>query len=302
MPKFPTFDVIIIGGSYAGLSAAMCLGRALRKVLIIDSGEPCNRFASHSQNFITHDSQSPSDILSIAKQQVLQYPTISFVQGKAVSAHKIDGLFEIGIEIGTHYQCKKVLFATGVTDLMPDISGFSECWGKSILHCAYCHGYEAKGKRTGLIGNGDLAYELGKMVNHWTRDLNIFTDGKSVFSADECAKFKAHQIVVCEKQIDSIAHTDGQLTQLIFKDGSKHELDVIYAHPHTQQHCDLYAKLGCKANAHNCIETDVFQKTNIYGVYAAGDCSSVGRSISVAVASGTVAAMFLNKEMIEEDF
>lgn len=296
------FDAIIIGGSFAGLSAAMCLGRALRKVLVIDSGNPCNRFASHTQNLITHDGESPKSISEKAKTQAMAYPSVQFIEAIASSAQKVDGFFEIGTQDGRVFHAKKLIFATGVTDLMPEIPGFPECWGISILHCAYCHGYEAKGKKTGIIANGDLAFELSKMVRHWTDDLTIFTNGKAVFSTAELEKLRQHDIIVCDKEIQSIAHEKGQVSHIVFKDGSKENIAALYAHPHTQQQCDLFAKLGCKINEHNCIETDVFQKTNTYGIYAAGDCSSVGRAVSVAIASGTVAAMFLNKEMIDEDF
>lgn len=296
------FDAIIIGGSFAGLSAAMCLGRALRKVLVIDSGNPCNRFASHTQNLITHDGESPKAISDKAKAQAIAYPTVQFIETIATSAQKTDGFFEIGTQNGAHFQAKKLLFASGVTDIMPEIPGFSECWGVSILHCAYCHGYEVKGRKTGIIGNGELVFELSKMISHWTDDLTVFTNGKSVFSVAETEKLKSHEIVICDKEIQSIAHENGQVAQVVFQDGSKERIGVLYAHPHTEQQCDLFAKLGCKINEHNCIETDAFQKTNIYGIYAAGDCSSVGRAVSVAIASGTVAAMFLNREMIEEDF
>lgn len=302
MDQATPFEVIIIGGSYAGLSAAMTLGRALRKVLIIDSGNPCNSQTPHSHNFLTNDGEKPQDLAARAKAQVLQYRTIQFLQGKAVKAQKTDGFFEIKTENGQVFKAEKLLFATGLTDIMPEIPGFATCWGISILHCPYCHGYEVKGKKTGIFGNGEIAFEKAKMVSHWTGDLTIFTNGKAVFSEAELEKFKSNRIEINEQEIKRIEQSNGQITNVIFKNGSKHHLEVLYAHLHTQQQCELFAPLGCKTNAHGCIETDVFQKTNIPGIYAAGDCSSVGRAVSVAVSAGTVAGMFLNKEMIDAVF
>ena len=147
----PGFDAIIIGGSYAGLSAAMTLGRAMRQVLIIDSNKACNRFAPHSHNFITQDGQTPAAIAEAARIQVLAYPTIQVVQGLSVAARGEDGGFEIEVETGAVYQAKKLLFATGLHDLLPEIEGLKECWGKSVIHCPYCHGYEVKGVPTGIL-------------------------------------------------------------------------------------------------------------------------------------------------------
>jgi len=150
-------DVIIIGGSYAGLSAAMTLGRSMRKVLIIDSGKPCNRQTPYSHNFITHDGETPAAIAQKAREQVLKYPTVQLVNDTALRASKNENGFEIITASEAAYNTTKIIFATGVLDIMPDIKGFAECWGISILHCPYCHGYEVKDKPLGIIANGDVA-------------------------------------------------------------------------------------------------------------------------------------------------
>src|SRR5690606_24019090 len=134
------YDVIIIGGSYAGLSAAMALGRSRRTVLIIDEGRPCNRQTPHAHNLITHDGDAPADIARRAKEQVLAYPTVRFIRDKALSAAGADGAFDVGTASDHAYRAKKLLLATGVRDLTPPIPGFAECWGISVLHCPYCHG------------------------------------------------------------------------------------------------------------------------------------------------------------------
>ncbi|MGE4512522.1 MAG: NAD(P)/FAD-dependent oxidoreductase, partial [Chryseobacterium sp.] len=138
------FDVIIIGGSYAGLSAGMALGRSLRNVLIIDSEKPCNRQTPHSHNFITQDGKRPKEISDLAKEQVAKYETVSFFNGTVIKTSKNDNGFEVETSYGEKFTAKKIILATGLKDIMPDIEGFSECWGISVIHCPYCHGYEVK--------------------------------------------------------------------------------------------------------------------------------------------------------------
>ena len=137
------FDVIIIGGSYAGLSAAMALGRSLRNVLIIDSELPCNIQTPHSHNFITQDGKIPQEIISLARHQVEKYATIKYHKGLAINGLKMENGFVITTSTNDTFTSKKLIFATGVKDIMPDIDGFAACWGISVIHCPYCHGYDS---------------------------------------------------------------------------------------------------------------------------------------------------------------
>ncbi|RYY17064.1 MAG: NAD(P)/FAD-dependent oxidoreductase, partial [Chitinophagaceae bacterium] len=188
------FDVIIVGGSYAGLSSAMALGRALRSVLIIDSSLPCNRQTPHSHNFITQDGETPGIISAKAKSQVLKYDTIKFHDGVAVSGTKTGNGFEIITETGESFKTKKLIFATGVKDLLPGIKGFSECWGISVIHCPYCHGYEVKNEKTGIIANGDFAIHYARLIRNWTKDLTIFTNGNPGLTKEQTDNINKHNI------------------------------------------------------------------------------------------------------------
>jgi thioredoxin reductase len=179
-----TFEVIIIGGSYSGLSAAMSLGRSLRKVMIIDSGKPCNRQTPHSHNFLTQDGETPAAISQKAKNQVMDYPTVSFHEGLAIKAHKTGNDFEVITETGEKFTSKKLIFATGLKDIMPEIDGFADCWGISILHCPYCHGYEARDTKTAILANEDSGFHYAQLLSNWTKDLALFTDGISILTAE----------------------------------------------------------------------------------------------------------------------
>lgn len=183
------FDVIIIGGSYSGLAAAMALGRALVSVLVIDSGKPCNRQTPHSHNFLTQDGKEPADIAAIGKQQVALYDTVQFFDGLAISGQRTsNGLFEIQTASGEIFWADKLIFATGIKDIMPDVEGFVDCWGISVLHCPYCHGYEVRDQPTGILGSGENGYELAKLISNWTKDLTLFTEGKSKLTPEQIEK------------------------------------------------------------------------------------------------------------------
>lgn len=302
MTNIKKFDVIIIGGSYAGLSAGMALGRALRNVLIIDSGKPCNIQTPHSHNFLTQDGNTPAEISTLAQQQVEKYETVKFYKGLATTAVKTENGFEIQTASGDKFTAKKIIFATGIKDIMPDIKGFAECWGISIIHCPYCHGYEYSNDKTGIIANGDIAFEMGKLINNWTNNLTVFTNGKSTLTEDQVAKLKKHNIKLVEKEIDFFAHKNGQIENIMFKDGSSETLKALYARPKFEQHCELPKLLGCEFTEQNHIKIDFFQKTTQNGIFACGDNSSMMRAVSYAVAMGGMAGSMANREIIEEEF
>lgn len=296
------YDVIIIGGSYSGLSAAMSLGRSLRHVLVIDSGLPCNRQTPHSHNFITHDGEKPAVISAKAKLQVEFYDTVEFYQGLAISADKTDTGFEIKTESGKVLSAKKVLFATGVKDLLPEIPGFAECWGISVIHCPYCHGYEVKKEKTAVVANGDMGFEYAKMISNWTKDLRLITNGKSTLTWEQAQILKKHNVEIIEDEIDAIEHQNGNVQNIIFRNESKISVKAIYFKAPFKQYCTLPETLGCELTEQGLLKVDGFQKTTIPGIFASGDCHIQARSVAMAVSSGSFAGAMINKEIIDEEF
>lgn len=296
------FDAIIIGGSYAGLSAGMALGRSLRQVLIIDSGKPCNEQTPHSHNFITQDGETPAAIASKAREQVAKYDTVKFHRGFAISGEKTASGFEITTETGEIFSAKKLIFATGVKDIMPEIQGAAACWGISMIHCPYCHGYEVRNEKTGILANGDIAFEFSKLVHNWTKDLTLFTNGKSTLTAEQLETLKNRGIEIIEKEIEAFEHTGGLIEQVHFKDGTTTPLKAMYAKLPFVQHSDLPEKLGCELTEQGFIQIDAFQKTSVPGIYACGDNVTPMRSVSNAVAGGTFAGAMLNKDLVDETF
>ncbi len=296
------FEVIIIGGSYAGLSAAMALGRSLRRVLIIDSNLPCNRQTPHSHNFITQDGKTPSEISQNAKSQVLAYKTVEFKQDLVIEGTKNDNLFMVNTKSGKEYTAKKLIFATGIKDIMPNIKGFSDCWGITVVHCPYCHGYEIRNKKTGIIANGERAFHLAPMIKNLTSDVTILTSGKVDFDNDQLAKLKENNIRIIDKEIVEIEHSNGYIKNVIFRDATKENFEATYAAIPFEQHSHIPEALGCNFTEQGYIEVDMMHKTNIEGVFACGDNTSRLRSVSNAVAAGNITGAVVNMELAKEQF
>jgi thioredoxin reductase len=296
------FDVIIIGGSYAGLAAAMALGRALRKVLMIDAGRPCNRFTPHAHNFITHDGKPPYEIASLARQQIDKYPSVTRIEGLAVDAEKSKDEFFITLDSGVKYSSRKLIFGTGIIDLLPNIPGFSECWGKSVLHCPYCHGYEVRDLKTGIIGNGDYAFEFGSLISNWTNDLTIYTNGLSALTNEQASKLRAHNIHIVEDRIEGLVHDHGYIDKIHFENGHFESIKAIYTRPEFKQHCDIAVRLGCELTSDGYLQIDATHKTTVNGVFACGDNVTRMRTVANAVSMGTTTGMMVNKELIIEGF
>ncbi|MDJ1484178.1 NAD(P)/FAD-dependent oxidoreductase [Cytophagaceae bacterium YF14B1] len=296
------FDVLIVGGSYAGLAAAMALGRSLRNVLILDSGKPCNQQTPHSHNFLTQDGQTPASIAQKAREQVLAYDTVQLLRANAIAAEKTETGFRIQTESGNTYTSRKLIFATGLRDNMLPIDGFAECWGISVLHCPYCHGYEVANQPLGILSNGNDGYEFVKLILNWTKTLTLFTNGPSKLTTEQHSKLTAHGISIIEKEIQKLEHQQGRLQNLLFKDGSSHALTALFARAPFEQHCSLPQTLGCELSDMGFIQVNDFQQTSVAGVYAAGDATTGFRSVANAVGAGTKAGAIVNKELIEEDF
>lgn len=296
------FDAIIVGGSYSGLAAAMAMGRALMHVLVIDDGKPCNRQTPHSHNFLTNDGKKPAEIAAIARAQVENYETIQFFKGFAKSGTKTEAGFEIQVASGETFVAKKLIFATGIKDVLPEIDGLSACWGISVIHCPYCHGYEVRQVKTGILGNGDMGFDFAGLISNWAKDLTLYTNGKATFTAEQMSKLAKHRINIVEKEIESFEHNNGHLENIIFSDGSKSSLEAMYAPSPFEQHCKIPELLGCALTEEGYIKIDHFQETTIKGVFAIGDNASKMRTVANAVAMGTSAGIAVSKKLILEAF
>jgi len=302
MKQENTFDVIIVGGSYAGLSAGMSLVRSLRKVLIIDNEKPCNIQTPHSHNFLTQDGKTPKEISTLAKEQVKKYDTVEFHNGLATEGKKTENGFEITTKRGEIFNAKKLIFATGIVDEVPNIKGFWDCWGISLIHCPYCHGFEFKIKKTGIIANGERGFHIASLVNNLTNELTILTRGKADFTEEQFQKLKQNNIDIIETEIEEIQHQNGYVEKLILSDGQELNFETVYGAFPFHQHSDIAESLGCEMTELGHIKIDQFQKTNVTGLYVCGDNCSPMRSVASAVYTGNLAGAMVNAELTKESF
>lgn len=297
-----TYDAIIIGGSYAGLSAALSLGRSRRHTLIIDSGNPCNSSTPYSHNFLTQDGVPPALIAAISKKQVLQYETVHIAEDSAVTGTTFSGGFLVQTSGGKTFSARKLIFASGIKDRLPDIPGLQECWGKSVIHCPYCHGYEFRDAATGILATGDRAMHIAGLVRNLTSDLTILTSGPAAFSPEQHTRLTHNGIKVLETAISSIEADQGQVKKVIFTNGTSLELEALYAAIPFIQHSDIPAAMGCELTDTGHLKTDAFQRTTLPGVFACGDNSNMMRSVAAAVAAGSIAGAMVNAELVQEVF
>lgn len=295
------YDVVIVGGSNAGLSAALLLGRSLRQVLVIDAGKPCNRQTPHSHGFLTRDGETPAVISAIAREQVSHYPTVQFWADTVISAGQTPNGFTVTTAGGVSFSARKLLLATGVADIMPDLPGFAECWGRSVLHCPYCHGYEVHSQPLGVLANGETGYEMATLIQHWSSQLTLYTNGPSTLTDDQRQTLEQLHIPIVETPVAAIEHEDGMLTSLLFVDGERAYPTAIFSRVPFRHHTDIAAQLGCTMTENQLIQVADFGETNVPGVFAAGDVTTPFRQVALAVSNGSKAAAWMNRELIAED-
>jgi thioredoxin reductase len=302
MPPEPLYDALIIGGSTAGLSAALTLGRSRRRVLVLDAGRPCNRQTPHSHNFFTRDGVPPAELLATARAQLGAYPTVGLQAGAATGAQATTAGFQVHTAEGATFAARKLLLATGVTDEMPALPGFAECWGISVLHCPYCHGYEVHSQPLAVLGNGDGGFEFARLIHHWSPNLRLFTNGPSTLSPEQAAHLARRGVQVIETPLQALEHVAGQLQALQLADGRRLPLTALFARVPFRQSSDLHLQLGLELTETGLLRADEFGRTGVPGLYAAGDNCSPMRQLAAAAAQGVKAAAFLNHELIAEDF
>ncbi|EKJ88486.1 thioredoxin reductase [Leptospira meyeri] len=298
MESIQKVEVAIIGGSFSGLSAALSLVRSLRKIIVIDSERPCNKNTPASHNFITHDGKSPGSIREKALTDLKEYPNFKLQLGEVKTIEKMEDVFLLKGDEFSPIQTNKIIFATGLKDILPEIPGFAESWGKSVIHCPYCHGYEFVGKTTGLWMNETGIFEHSKFLKHWAKELTVYTNGPIQFSKEEQTKLENEGISIVTEFVEALVHKEGQISAVKLRSGKEVPIQALYAKVLMVQHSKLPEILGCKLLPSGHIEVSNFYETNVPGVYAAGDMASLFRSVANAVHSGNIAGAMLNRSTI----
>ncbi|MDQ1184741.1 NAD(P)/FAD-dependent oxidoreductase [Agrobacterium larrymoorei] len=294
-----TYDVIIIGGSYAGLSAALQLGRARRRILVIDAGNRRNRFASHSHGFLGQDGKAPGEIVAEARRQIEAYVTIDWIDSLATNVSGAFDAFEVEIDGGARQTGRRLIIAAGVTDELPPIPGLSERWGQSVFHCPYCHGYELNQGRIGVIATSALAIHHGLMLPDWGTT-TLFTNGAFVPDKEQRAQLAARATAVEEVTIQEInGNADIKLT-----DGRRLAMDGLFTQPKLRISAPWIATLGCSLEETlmgTTIQTDATKQTTKRGVFACGDIARPAGSVALAVGDGAMTGTAAHRSLMFPD-
>lgn len=303
MKNIQPFDVAIIGGASAGLSAALILGRSARKTVVFDTGDPRNKPAAHAHNVFTRDGVSPLEILAIGREQLKAYPSVSIVQEKVITTAREDGVFRLETASGGIFTARKIILATGLKDILPDIKGIQALWGDKVIHCPYCHGWEVRNSPVALIGNDDIAYHQTTLIYNLNKDLTIFTNGKATFSAEQQAKLQERGVGLIETPVTAI-EDDADGIRLILADGTVHHKKASYVKAvGFHFHNELAVQLGCELEEGGAIKVDEFQQTTVPDVMAAGDVSHpMMHMVMTAAAGGIRAGAFCNGQMAKDEF
>ncbi|RZT10214.1 Thioredoxin reductase [Duganella sp. CF402] len=294
-------DVIIIGGSFAGLAAALQLGRARRKVIVLDTGLPRNRFAGHSHGLLGHDHKPPLDILAEARQQLARYPTIRLVHARADSVAGAIDQFSVTTGDGQGLEARRLILSYGVADQMPDIPGFADNWGASIVPCPYCDGFEVAGQHWGLVWSGPQSHNYVRLYHDWTDRLTVFADGHDI-APDIRADLERRAIPVVEGRVTGIARHGDHHATVKLDAGPDVAVDMLFAHPRNKPSASLHESLGL-ATVNTpfgiALQVDERRETSMPGIYAAGDLANpLMASVTAAIAQGATAGISAQQSML----
>ncbi len=292
-------DAIIVGGSFAGLAAATYIGRARRTAVIVDAGQPRNRFAEHSHGLLTRDGDSPLDMLATARSQVEAYPTLQFVAGAAAAAEKTDEGFAITLGNGDRLEGRRLVLAFGISDVLPDLPGVAERWGNSVIHCPYCHGYEFSDQQLGVLNMHPKSSHQAMLISEWG-PTTFYLNGAGL--DDETLAELARRNVTIETTPVKALHGPGKSLHTIeLEDGSTRPIAALYLGCPTRLNSQIAHQLGCETDEGpmgEVIKTDGMKQTTVPGVYAAGDITRAMHNVTAALGDGVSAGVGIHASLV----
>lgn len=293
-------DAIVIGGSFAGLSAATYIARARRSVRVIDAGAPRNRFAAHSHGFFGQDGQDPRVMIETARAQLASYPNATLSNGTVVDARVAPHGFQVALKSGQTFEATKIVLAFGVSDILPQHPGLAERWGKSVLHCPYCHGYEFAGARLGVLHSAERSVHQAMLISEWG-PTTLLLDGHAMPDPSTCAELEKRGITIEPAPVQALEGTGTSLSSLVLSDGRRIALEALFIAAPTRLNSNLAERLGCAIDDGPfgaLVRTGPDKMTTVAGVYAAGDIARVPHSVTWAASDGVTAGVFLHQSLV----
>jgi thioredoxin reductase len=294
------YDVAIVGGGAAGLSAALVLSRARRRILVVDAGAPRNAPAAHMHGYLSRDGLAPAELLASGREEVRRYG--AEIIDDSVTELVPNGRtgFWVLLGDGRRISTRRVLVTTGLRDELPEVPGLRERWARDVLHCPYCHGHEVRDRRLGVIGGTPGAVRYAQIVRQWTHDLVYFTP-PGILTNTERSQLVARAIGVVEGTIEQLVVDDDRLRGVQLADGCVVPLDALFVPPRFRPHSSLLVGLGCEVDADGWVATDPTGRTSVRGVWAAGNVVDPRAQVITAAGAGSAAAIALNADLVDDD-
>lgn len=292
------YDVTIIGGGPAGLAAALILGRSRRRVLLLDAGAPRNSRAKAVHGMITRDGTPPAEIRRLAHEQLAAYPLVDRAENWVERVTGERDAFELDLRGGTRVRTRRIVLALGMVDVLPELPGYEELWGRAIFQCPYCHAWEQQDKPFGFLAPGPEALDFALFLKGWTSDIIAFTEGRFEVPAEKREQLEAAGVRIEERPIlRLILSAEGdRLDALELSDGSRVSREVLFARP-PQHQTALVSSLGLALDENGYVQVDARQATSIPGIYAAGDLTTMMQNATMAAAAGNLAAAMVNHDL-----
>lgn len=293
-------DVIIVGGSFSGLSAAMQLVRGRRNVVLIDANSPRNRFAKTSYGVFGLDGKTPAQIRTTALSQLSDYPTFHLVEDMAIKVDKTPEGFCVTLRNGATYSAKKLILTTGITDQLPDIPGVKEHWGKSVIHCPYCYGYELKDRSLGVLATSELAYHQAAMIPDWGAT-TLFTQGQFKPEGEVLDHLISRGVSIEESPVTHVIGDGEHIQHVLLADGRTIPIKGLYVAPRVIVASPLIGMLNLETvetPMGTMVTVNDLKESSVKGVFVAGDLSNAMQSGTLAIASGTMAGLGVHRSLI----
>ena len=293
----PNYDVVVVGGGAAGLSAALVLGRARRLVVVVDAGAPRNAPAAHMQGFLSRDGMSPADLLAVGRAEVAGYG-IELVEDQVAA---IDEGFTVRLAGGRVLKARRILVATGLRDELPEIPGVRERWGRDLLHCPYCHGWEVRDQPLGVLGTVPGSVEHALLVRQWSDDVTFFVNTYDLTEAEQ-AQLEARGVQIVRGEVARLVVEDDRLSGVGLADGRVIARTAVFIRPGMAPHADgLFAGLRCAVDEAGFVTVDATGRTSTAGVWAAGNAADPRAQVITAAGAGSAAAIAINADLVQDD-